>query len=271
MLIKDIAVGDRARKDLGDLKSLAASIERHGLLHPVVVKKDNTLVAGYRRIEAARLLRWKDIPASIIDVDDLLSAERDENTERKDFTPSEAVSIGALVEAAHREKIAQQQHALSVRAGKLRHGITPTLNQSPAGNTAKAAAKAVGIGVTKYRQARAVISAAEADPKKFGDLATKMDETGSVNAAHQELMERQGKPKWANRSRLSTRNPIQRRMRYLQPNREIEKAVFALTGICEVLETLDIKALDKAHTGKWGKSLKKSASIIHRIARGLNG
>jgi ParB family transcriptional regulator, chromosome partitioning protein len=81
MPIGTIRVGERVRKDMGDLASLAASMGQHGLLHPVVIKSDRTLVAGHRRLEAARLLEWQDIPVTVIDVDDLLSAERDENAD----------------------------------------------------------------------------------------------------------------------------------------------------------------------------------------------
>ena len=105
MLIEKIVIGDRVRKDMGDIKSLAESMKRHGLLHPVVVKNDNSLVAGYRRIEAACLIGWKEIPVTVIDVADLLSAERDENAERKDFTPTEAVALGRLVQEKQPTKI----------------------------------------------------------------------------------------------------------------------------------------------------------------------
>jgi ParB family chromosome partitioning protein len=42
--IDEILIGDRVRKDMGDIESLAESMKRHGLLHPVVVKTDGTLV-----------------------------------------------------------------------------------------------------------------------------------------------------------------------------------------------------------------------------------
>src|SRR5690348_10441651 len=124
MRIDSIIIGDRFRKDMGDIQSLAASIKRHGLLHPVVVKKDKTLVAGHRRIEAVRRLGLQEIAVTIIDVEELLTAERDENTERKDFTPTEAVAIGLLIEEQHKAKIAEQRHAQAVHAGKVRQGKT---------------------------------------------------------------------------------------------------------------------------------------------------
>src|SRR6516225_7356473 len=56
MAIADITVGARYRKDLGDIEALARSIEEVGLLHPVVVTPDGTLIAGERRIAAYKHL-----------------------------------------------------------------------------------------------------------------------------------------------------------------------------------------------------------------------
>jgi ParB family transcriptional regulator, chromosome partitioning protein len=56
MNIKDIKIGDRFRKDLGDIKTLASSIQEIGLLQPKVVNQDNELIAGQRRLEACKLL-----------------------------------------------------------------------------------------------------------------------------------------------------------------------------------------------------------------------
>ena len=51
MRIADIRIGERHRKDMGDIEGLARSIDEIGLLHPVVVRPDGTLVAGERRIK----------------------------------------------------------------------------------------------------------------------------------------------------------------------------------------------------------------------------
>ena len=54
ILISEIKIGDRFRKDLGNLGPLMDSIKRHGLLHPVVITEDNQLICGRRRIAAIR-------------------------------------------------------------------------------------------------------------------------------------------------------------------------------------------------------------------------
>jgi ParB family chromosome partitioning protein len=68
--IKKIVVKDRIRDDLGDIKELAESIDRLGLINPITVKESEDgkygLSAGQRRLEACKLLGWKTIPANVI-------------------------------------------------------------------------------------------------------------------------------------------------------------------------------------------------------------
>jgi hypothetical protein len=50
------------------IRELAASMRQHGLLHPIIVRpieEGFEIVAGNRRFEACRLLRWKNIPAKV--------------------------------------------------------------------------------------------------------------------------------------------------------------------------------------------------------------
>jgi ParB family transcriptional regulator, chromosome partitioning protein len=57
--------------------SLANSLRRQGLLHPIVLRRAPTgyyLVAGLHRLEAARELHWEAIRAKIIDIDDAFDA-----------------------------------------------------------------------------------------------------------------------------------------------------------------------------------------------------
>jgi ParB family chromosome partitioning protein len=53
-----IRIGPRYRKDMGDIDGLARSIAEVGLLQPVVVTPAGILVAGRRRFEAHRRLKW---------------------------------------------------------------------------------------------------------------------------------------------------------------------------------------------------------------------
>jgi len=90
--IDEIVIKKRARKDLGDLSSLAESIKKYGLMSPLIVSKNRELIAGHRRLEAAKLLGWKAIPVTIVDREDKigkLELEIEENVQRKDFSTDE--------------------------------------------------------------------------------------------------------------------------------------------------------------------------------------
>lgn len=272
MNIGDINIGLRARKDLGDIAALAKSIETHGLLHPIVVKSDNTLVAGERRIRACESLGWTDIPARVIDVADLLSAERDENNVRKDFTPSEAVAIGRLIEDATKEQnkeIKRQKISAAARAKKRDESghfmaCQPDgTNLVPSGSERSqvSASAAVGLSHGTYYRARKVVEAAETNADEFGDLVETMDQTGQVHGAYSELKKRQaGKTK---------RHAALRKMHYPKPNREVERAVNALAGICDALRQITIEQLDSERTGQWSNELKKHSAAIAKFARSL--
>lgn len=64
--ISEIKVKKRVRKDLGDINSLKDSLKRYGLLNPITIDSKNRLIAGERRLEAAKALGWTNINAVIV-------------------------------------------------------------------------------------------------------------------------------------------------------------------------------------------------------------
>ena len=63
--VKDIIVRKPLRKDLGDLRGLAASIKEFGLLHPIGITAAGELVFGRRRLEAHKLLGKPEIEVRV--------------------------------------------------------------------------------------------------------------------------------------------------------------------------------------------------------------
>ena len=96
-------VGERHRRDIGDLDALARSIADHELLHPVVVRPDGQLIAGERRLRAAQLLGWTEIPVTVVNLDAVVKGEFAENAHGKDFTLSGAVAMKRPLEAIERQ------------------------------------------------------------------------------------------------------------------------------------------------------------------------
>jgi ParB family chromosome partitioning protein len=90
--ISSIKVQHRIRKELGDVAVLMDSMRRHGLFNPLVVTPDYVLIAGRRRLEAARRLGWRTIQCRVVstkEAQDVLEIEIEENTARKDFSSDE--------------------------------------------------------------------------------------------------------------------------------------------------------------------------------------
>lgn len=86
--ISSIIIGDdRQRADV-KTEDLEPSLKRWGMLHPVVLTRDFHLIAGERRLTAAKRLGWSQVPARFFDELNLLEAitiELEENLKRKDL------------------------------------------------------------------------------------------------------------------------------------------------------------------------------------------
>jgi len=91
--IKDIKISSRIRQDLGELDTLAQSIQKMGLIHPVIISERYELLSGHRRLEACKSLGMETIEAKIVTIgdDDLtkIDWEYHENIGRKDLDVSE--------------------------------------------------------------------------------------------------------------------------------------------------------------------------------------
>lgn len=191
MKISNISIGTRHRKDLGDIEGLAASLSDVGLLHPVVVNEAGELIAGERRLAAAKQLGWKEISTTtaknLEEIAAALRAERDENRCRKDFTPTEAAEMARALEP-YEKKAAKEREREAGKIGGQR-GSEKFSNPS-AGRAADRVAEAVGMSRPTLTKARAVVDAAKADPINFGDLPSKMDHNGKVHPAFEEMQDR---------------------------------------------------------------------------------
>jgi len=101
----------RIRKDVGDLDTLQSSIAKVGLINPVLIDENNTLIAGFRRLTACQNLGWKEIEVSVVTLDGdrikMLDVEIAENFFRKDFTPEEI-----LATEKRRQEIMEEQREL---------------------------------------------------------------------------------------------------------------------------------------------------------------
>ena len=97
---------DQPRKEFDPerLQELANSIERHGVVQPIVVQENNgryTIVTGERRYRAARMAGLKTVPVVVrqYDARQVLEVSLIENIQREDLNPiEEAAAIQFLME-----------------------------------------------------------------------------------------------------------------------------------------------------------------------------
>lgn len=188
--LDQITVGERIRKGVGHLGSLQTSVQRIGLLHPLVLNSRRELIAGFRRLQVVKNLEWKTVPCLILDrMDDVLTAvkaELAENVCREDMTPTEIVAAGRMIEEMEKER-AKERVGGRPKKGAETSGKLPEVSET--GQTRDKVGAAFGISGKTYEKAKQVVEAAEEDPEGFGDLPEKMDQ-GSIDAAYKELKQR---------------------------------------------------------------------------------
>lgn len=118
----------RHRWDDGDLAELAASIREHGVLQPILVTETldgYQLIAGERRVRAARLAGLDRIPALIRQLADRdqLEVALVENVQRADLDPiDEALAYRQLI-----DEFGLTQERVAERVGRARATVANTL------------------------------------------------------------------------------------------------------------------------------------------------
>lgn len=121
---------EQPRKDFDEekLKELAASITRHGMVQPIIVRKNGgrfIIIAGERRFRAAHIAGLTSVPVIVKELEDDQSMEIAliENIQRENLNSvEEAMAIRFLM---HRHDLTQQEAA--ERLGKSRPAIANAL------------------------------------------------------------------------------------------------------------------------------------------------
>ena len=174
--VDEIIVGKRHRRELGDVASLARSIEQNTLLHPIVIRADGRLIAGERRLEAYKLLGRAEIPATVVDLKEIVRGELAENADRLNFQPSEIDAIRRALEPI--EKAAAKERM------RRRREVCESFAPFPRERQDRRLRRRLGATVRKIA---AIVAAAETEPERFGKLAADMDRSGRVEAPYRRL------------------------------------------------------------------------------------
>lgn len=113
----------RHRKELSEIESIASSIQRIGLLNPIIVDSTGKLLAGRRRVEAYRKLGYETIPARLyesLDPAEQKLVELDENLRRVDISWGErALAILELHELKESPSISATAEYIGLDEGTV--------------------------------------------------------------------------------------------------------------------------------------------------------
>lgn len=119
----------RQQFDETALQELVASIKEKGILTPITVRDDvgnYILIAGERRLRAAKLAGLVDIPAYVIEVEndaEMMEMALIENIQRENLNPIEEAEAFAVLNS----KYGLSQEAVAISVGKKRVTITNSL------------------------------------------------------------------------------------------------------------------------------------------------
>ena len=170
----------RTNFDEDALAELADSIEKHGLIQPIVVRPTSSgvyqIVAGERRWRACRMAGLREVPVVIKELDDQKYFEIAliENLQREDLNAvEEAQGYKTLIDVYH---LTQEQVAESV--GKSRSAVTNALRLL---NLNADALEALKNGQITAGHARAILAAEDKE------MATAMLKAALAGASVREL------------------------------------------------------------------------------------
>jgi ParB family chromosome partitioning protein len=120
----------RARLDPTELDELATSIREHGVIQPLIVAQTSfpgqyTLIAGERRLEAAKLAGLAAVPAIVREASEqqLLEVALVENIQRADLGPLETAQAYRHLA----DDFGLSHEAIAAKVGKKRVTVTNTL------------------------------------------------------------------------------------------------------------------------------------------------
>lgn len=287
MPVADIIVENRHRRDLGDLDALAASIREVGLLHPVVVAASGQVVAGQRRLEAVKRLGWEHVPVRVVshldDASAALVAERDENTCRKDMTPTELQALGRAIEALHQPEADARRRDAGVSNLPTASGARTRATHDPRPKDWKreAVGKAVGLSGANYQRAKYIVGVAEDGETPQGDKVSEetreiarqaqaeMNETGHIFPAYTKVNEAVRKESGGGNSGPTSNGAAVKTKTFKgrKPLEGARRVVYAVHGAALPLADLNLEGADLTaeEAASWERDLSAAASAIRKF------
>ena len=187
---------DQPRKDFDEaaLNELAASIKKHGLLQPILVRTKKTggyeIIAGERRWRASRIAELRTVPVVVREMDEreVMEVALIENLQREDLNPvEEALGYRSLMVSYNltQEQVAEAMgksrsavanvlrlleldpnETEQLKSGKISAGHARCLLSAPKGSAIRAQMLKAAISGASVRELEAMAKSAKPADKK---------------------------------------------------------------------------------------------------------
>lgn len=156
---------------------LLVSVKEHGVLQPVQIRPDGTILSGHRRLKVAQSLELEKLPCIIVEGGDdrLLIVE---NNRYRHKTGSELMREAELIEKVVAEKAALNR----ARPGEARD--TPIVQPI---DTRATVAGAIGMGARTFNKLKNIYLAAKTNENAKDKMARIDRGELSIDAAHKSL------------------------------------------------------------------------------------
>lgn len=172
-----------------------ASIRENGILVPLAVKEDGTIISGHRRWQVALALKMEHVPVQVVRYADDLD-EREaiiEFNRQREKTFSQKMAEAEELEAIERERASRRiVEGAKVGAAVTNKGKRPveTFPQGEKGKTRDKVAEAIGIGSGRtYDKAAKVWEAAKKGDETAKKVIAELDEgKTTINAAYKAVV-----------------------------------------------------------------------------------
>lgn len=271
--LTEIVVGERFRKDYGDLDDLVESMQVKGVLQPITLNKHMELQAGGRRYKAAAMAGIEEIPAIIRNAEgelDLREVELDENLHRKDMEWHEKVELMARINELGIEKHGKKW-SLRKMSEKTERGLgtlsqdlnmAAMLEQMPELKKLKKQSDAIKV-IKRLRDKHETAMLREAQKK---ELASGSTSAGSAIVQHADAHFRIGDAFEEIEGLINTYKKMKTRSAIklveVDPPYAIDLAEMKKKGTLTPEELEIYKEIDKEHYPNW---LKRLAKLLYEV------
>lgn len=173
---------------------LVESIQKKGILEPLVIRDDRVILSGHRRWLAAKHLGLDKVPCRTITFDNDLDEKEAliEFNRQRDKTPEQCVREGKTLKVIYAERARLEQVEAGKKYGEShpKQEHVPTLAQPQAEDTKTRTkvAEDVGMKRTTYTKTEELVDKADSGNKLARDLLNKVNtNTITTNAASETL------------------------------------------------------------------------------------